>query len=256
LNNQAFAARTAVQVEMKRVFRDPEPATLSSVTVRKVQPGVPIDDMVAMVFIRDDLPKGSVQPATYLSTEESGGLRSNKRGERVLIDAGLLMPGAQMVPGAGLPLDAHKQPTGAGVKQMLSRLRAFSEVGHMANATDETRKKLIRTARRLAAKSAKASGADAAGVRAARAGAFLPIVNKTGNEFFLMKSKLTDGFAGVFKLVGRGNVEAVAWFTSKRPTYAPRFPFKEIVAKSAAASWRQSLDKAIAFVGGGSADGK
>ncbi len=250
LNNQAAQARLDVQKTMKEVFRSPEDVTLNSVKFRKVRPGLPIGAMQATVYIADDLPKGSVQPAKYLLTEEAGGTRSNKRGENVLVGAGILPRGVQMTPAPGTPLDAHLQPTGAGMVQMLSRLRAFHEMGFRANATDATRKKLIRAAKSFAGKAAREAGGTAADVRAARAEAFVPIVKNTGNEFFAGRSKLTEGFAGVFKLIGRGKIVPVAWFDTKRPTYTPRFPFKQIVADSARASFKQSWERARSYLAG------
>jgi len=248
LNNQAAQARLDVQAKIKEIFRNPEDVTVNSVKFRKVGPNLPINSMQATVYIADDLPKGSVQPAKYLLTEETGGVRGNKRGENVLVSAGILPRGVQMTPAPGTPLDAHEQPTGAGMVQMLSRLRAFHEIGFRANATDATRKKLIRAAKSAAGKAAREAGGSAADVRAARAGAFLPIVKNTGNEFFAGKSKLTDGFMGVFKLVGRGNIVPVAWFDTKRPTYKPRFPFKQIVSDSARASFKASWERARSYV--------
>ena len=254
LNNQAFAARAEVQKQIKQIFRSPEDTTVNSVRVQKVQPNCPLDMMVARVYISDDLPKGSVQPATYLLTEETGGTRSLKRSEKILLNAGILPAGVQTVPGpsspqSALPLDAHGQPTGAGVVQMLSRLKAFGEGGYRANASDATRKKIARAARSYAAKQAKGAGGDKDAIRLARKNAFVPVVNRTGNEFFLAKSKLTDGFSGVFKLVGRGQVQPVVWFATKRPTYEARFPFRKIVAASLRSTWNESVKKALNFVG-------
>ena len=251
LNNQAFAARSAVQDEMRRVFDNPKPITLNSVMVRKADASLELGEQKSEVYIRDDVPGASTQPATYLLAEEAGGARSDKRSERALQDAGLLSRGQQTTPGNALPRDAMGKPSGPGMVQLLSRVKAFGEQGFTANANARTTQLLIRRARARAAKLSKQAGGSKADIQAARAGAFVPVVKRSGNEFFMMKSKLQDGFAGVFKLVGRGKVEPVLWFDTKAPRYKPRFPFQAVVAKAARASFAASLEKALAFVGGG-----
>ncbi len=243
LNNVAFKARVAVQDEMRKVFRNPKLITLNSVLVLKADFNQPMDKQVARVFINDYL-AGGVSPAKYLRTEEMGGERAQKRFERGLSTRGLLSGGQEATPGPAAELDGQGQLSGGGITRLLSRVGALSEVGYSGNATRGSFERGIR------AQAAKAlgKGASREDRRQAAAGAYIPAVRITGTDFFVAKSKLSEGYMGVFRLVGRGDVRPVIWFDTRKPNYSPRFPFRLTVQKAVAAAgaseWKNAVRKA------------
>lgn len=212
LNDTAFEARKAVQAEMRSVFTDPKTFTLSSVRVKMADPKAKISAQSAEIYIRDDYPKTNTSPRSYLLAEELGGKRSNKRSENALQNAGFLMAGEQTSP-AGRPI------SGPQMVQILSGVKAFGEQGYDANATPKT-------TRRLRAKKAFLSRA-------------------TGTPFFVAKSKLGEGFMGVFKIVGSGKVKPLLWFDTKRPSYTPRFHFVQTVQDTAKRLFSRQVERAI-----------
>ena len=220
LNDTAFKARAHVQAEMKSIFRDPEPITLRSVLVTKADPAQSIDEMSATVYIVDHLGRG-IAPAKYLQTQEKGGERRQKRAERVLSARGYLGSSQFMTPGPNAPLDSHGQVAGSAMQQILSRVKAFGEMGFTANATAGTTKRL------------KKQG--------------VATHQRTGTNFFVAKSK-SGGFMGVFQLVSKGKIKPVFWFDRKPPTYTARFPFQAIVGKHVGATLMANLRKALESV--------
>ena len=246
LNNMAFEARDAVKVGMRVAFRNPKPITVNSVRVKKCDVNLPIDQQVVTVYIDDYVPGMSVSPAAYLMAQDEGGSRSNKSFERVLQSSGGLQGGQQATPAPGAPLDGFGQLRGGGLREVLSRLKAFSEMGFSANATDASFKRAMRA---KAAKAARARGVtDATGLRSARAGAYMPATKQTGTDYFMPKSRLTEGAMGVFQLESKGHMKAVLWFDTRRPNYVPRFPFREIVRAFAVGNMAKHIDRAMRFV--------
>ena len=211
LTDTAFIARKAVQTEMTDVFNAPTRYTLSSVQVKKADPGLPISGQTASVYIRDYNGRQN-SPRKYLLAEELGGTRHNKGSENVLLRAGMLPFGQQTTP-AGAPISGPQMVT------LLSRIKASGDQGFASNAT-------VRTTKRLRAKKAIAS-------------------KKTGTDYFLARSKLGEGFMGVFKLVSPGHVKALLWFDTKRPRYAPRFHFQLVVARTASQVMARQIGRAI-----------
>jgi len=211
LTDTAFIARVAVQDEMRAVFNAPIKYTLSSVTVKKANPGLPISQQEASVYIRDYNGRQN-SPRKYLLAEELGGTRHNKGSENVLLRAGMLQFGQQTTP-AGAPI------SGPQMVLMLSRVKASGEQGFLSNAT-------ARTTKRLRAKKAIAS-------------------KKTGTDYFIARSKLTETGMGIFKLVSPGHVKAVLWFDTKRPRYEPRFHFSQVVMDTANKWITRQIERAI-----------
>jgi hypothetical protein len=130
LTKIAPAVKAELQAEMGRVFDRPTRYTMGSVfsLVRKT---------VAEIWLKD---RGSGTPAgKYLLPQIIGGRRRQKRFERALEASGNLPRGWVVVPGAGTKLDAHGNISGAQIVQILSALRAFSNVGFSANRTARSR---------------------------------------------------------------------------------------------------------------------
>ncbi|MEJ0047267.1 MAG: hypothetical protein WDN04_14980 [Rhodospirillales bacterium] len=155
------------------------------------------------MFINDYL-AGGVSPAKYLRTEEMGGERAQKRFERGLSTRGLLSGGQEATPGPAAELDGQGQLSGGGITRLLSRVGALSEVGYSGNATRGSFERGIR------AQAAKAlgKGASREDRRQAAAGAYIPAVRITGTDFFVAKSKLSEGYMGVFSAGWSGGCAA------------------------------------------------
>jgi len=74
LNQTAFKIREELQNEARNKFKDPVPFTLNAFLYKKATP----DNLEAVVFIRDDAPKGNA-PADYLAPHIYGGLAYRTR---------------------------------------------------------------------------------------------------------------------------------------------------------------------------------
>ena len=221
LSTLAFAARKEVKQQMASIFRQPKPITLNSVMVRMADASKPISEQFAEVYIRDDIPGASTQPDKYLLTEEHGGERASKRSEHALQSKGFLLGNQQFTPGPGATLDSYGQLQGGAITQLLSRVGSFQETGFDANATSRTKKRLAK--KKLA-------------------------VKVSGTDYFVAKSKLSEGFMGVFKLAAKGKVTPVLWFTTKTQIYRTRFPFRDMVAKAVRENFKSAFEKAARYV--------
>lgn len=134
------ATRTAQKVRsneiavMRKRFDRPTPWTLRSLYLRAATKAEP----EAVVWFKDWAPKGA--PAgKYLIPEVYGGPRSTKGLERALAGRGWLRPGQYLVPASAAPLDPYGNVQRRLITQIMSGLRAFSEVGYSANATASRR---------------------------------------------------------------------------------------------------------------------
>jgi hypothetical protein len=74
LNQTAFKIREELQNEARNKFNDPVPFTLNAFLYKKATP----DNLQAVVFIRDDAPKGNA-PSDYLAPHIYGGLAYRTR---------------------------------------------------------------------------------------------------------------------------------------------------------------------------------
>lgn len=121
--------------EMKRVFDRPSPYTLNSLFVRYATKTSP----EAYVSFKDYGGKGNTA-GKYLQPQVYGGPRSLKRAEKALM--AFVFGGRKyfLTPGHAAELDAYGNvPRNVYVK-VLSALRAFSEVGYLANRRGSKRK--------------------------------------------------------------------------------------------------------------------
>jgi hypothetical protein len=93
---------------------------------------------VARVWFKDKAVK-STPANSYLQPQVFGGARNAKRMEKSLQHSGHLKPGQYLVPAQGAKLDAYGNMRRSQVVQILSALRAFSNVGFTSNATGQRR---------------------------------------------------------------------------------------------------------------------
>ncbi len=134
LNNLAKLVKQRELDEMQSVFDKPTPWTMKSLYIR---PSTKRDHQ-AVVWFKEFGGKG-IAAADYLPWEVYGGNRVQKRYESALTQRGLMNPDERAVPGQGAKIDQYGNITGGQVTQMLSQLRALSEMGYDANARQGTK---------------------------------------------------------------------------------------------------------------------
>lgn len=145
LTRTAVKAKEAEEREMRDVFRNPTPYTLSSVYVRPAT----ARRLEATVMLKDESTK-AVPAATYLRAQIDGGKRVQKRFERALQAIGVMPRGYRAVPGGGAKLDAYGNMSRGQIVQMLAYFKAFPEGGYKANMTEAGRSRLARGSKRQA----------------------------------------------------------------------------------------------------------
>lgn len=205
LNSLAFKGRAKVQETLPRVFDRPTPWTIRGVRFEQAT----LQRPVSSVLMSDDRSKGTA-PTQYLHAQARGGLRRQKRSERAMERIGILGRGEGWVPGDDMKLDRYGNVPGARMVQILSQLKAFSEVGALANVTTRSKAR-----------------------------------NPRRKQYFSPRpgSKLTRG---VYERYGRGRrqVRPVLVFI-KLPTYRRRFDLAGIVRKDVSrrleTTWARNL---------------
>jgi hypothetical protein len=143
LTKTAQRAAEAEVKEMRDVFRNPTPYTLSGVFVLPATS----NRLTAEVKLKDDATK-AVPAARYLAAQVSGGQRNLKRFERALQSVGAMPEGYRAVPGKGAQLDSFGNMSRGQIVQILAFFRAFPEMGYKANMTDKSRARLARGSKR------------------------------------------------------------------------------------------------------------
>jgi hypothetical protein len=143
LTKTAQKAVPALQREMRDVFSNPTPYTLSGL---RVEPATK-SRLSATVMLKDDATKAT-PAAKFLLPQIQGGVRGQKRYERALQAVGALPAGYRTVPGAGAKLDAYGNMSRGQIVQILAYFRAFPEAGYKANMTDQGRARLARGSKR------------------------------------------------------------------------------------------------------------
>lgn len=225
LTTVAVRARGLVMSQMPRIFNDPVNFTIRSVRFSQATP----DNLSASVFISDDATRG-LSPRKYLRAEIEGGPRRDKRSEISLKGRALLGGDQQWEPGSGAQLDRFGNVPGPMMVQILSRLGAFGEQGYRANATERTRKRLIKqgvavTARGFEYFVKRGAGGKPVGVYKITT----PAVKATPGE------RGSSRRAGIVPILVFG----------KRATYRPRFPLQQIVGDFAKRRFAEELIKAL-----------
>ena len=167
--------------------------------------------MEAIVFLKDDAGKGT--PATYfMGPNVFGGARQHKRMERALILKGMMKRSEYAVPTSAVKLDSFGNVPRGTVIKIMSAIRAFSEVGYMANRTGSRRS------------SKKAATADY----------FVSTTARPGRGIWQRKA-----FAS-----GVG-IRPVFVFTEGSPKYRVRVPFDKIASNIFIARFDAEFDRAF-----------
>lgn len=139
LSRTIVKAKGALEHEMRDVFSNPTPFTVSSLYVRPAT----ATNLSAEVKLKDFAAKAT--PASkFLTAQIKGGERGQKRFERALQSVGALPPGYRIVPGSAAKLDSYGNMSRGQIVQILAFFRSFPEAGYKANMTAEGRAKLAR----------------------------------------------------------------------------------------------------------------
>ena len=131
----------AVVAEMANTFDRPTPYTLGGTYVSKARP----NRIEGRVALKDEGFSGKGVPATkYLAPAVFGGDRGEKRFEKALRSAGVLLPGMFAVKGEGARTDAYGNMDRGQIVQILSFFQAFADVGSRKNMTEKGRARLAK----------------------------------------------------------------------------------------------------------------
>lgn len=195
------------------IFDRPTPFTVHSIRYHPASG----ETLQAEVYISDDAAKG-ISPRKYLRPEIEGGARNVKRSERALIAAGDMLSDQSLVPSRQFPLDRFGNVPGPTMVKILSRIKAFGEVGYAANANKRTTKRLQKLG--------------------------VTIHKQTGTDYFVAKGH-SGRPLGVWQVVSRGEVRPVLIFTDKQPTYRARFPFVDLVMDVFNRYWTVEVVRAL-----------
>ena len=189
LNDTADDARFAEIEKIRGVFDRPTLFIQRSPRYRKASR----EHLSAEVYIDDG---GSISPTKILDAEVGGGPRRPKRFELALRRSGIMRPDEFAIPAIGQQRDAFGNLPGPLIVRILSQLKAFAEVGYLANRTARSK---ARNAKRATVEYFVPSGA-----RAERGIGRLP--------------------RGIYERRGK-RIRAVMIFVSGSPRYGKRYDF-------------------------------
>lgn len=136
LNDTIEDARFAEIDKIRGVFDRPTPYIERSPLFRKATK----TDLTAEVYIRDEGTRGR-SPASVLGPEVHGGVRRAKAFEVALRRAGVMRADEYAIPAIGQQRDQYGGLPGPLIVAILSQMKAFSEVGFMANPTARSAKR-------------------------------------------------------------------------------------------------------------------
>ncbi len=196
-----------IQSEMKSVFRDPTPFTLNAFYAKPAKRG----DPTAFVGSREWAAKG--RPAfKYLAPEIFGGPR-NMKGFELLLSR---LSGGQFA----VPTSASATLSRGEITRILSRLNSLRDPAQnvTAKTTAALRRKKLLT---------QASG-------------------NVSEYFVAHEGGLKSGRpTGIYRLVGKGQVEKVIGFVQNAPAYTIRLPVEKIIKESVAQNFKGEFRKAL-----------
>lgn len=197
--------KQAVKEELPKVFDKPTAFTLNSVMLKPATK----EDLSAKVWFKDFAGKGT--PASkYLLPQIEGGPRKTKRFERALQAVGILPSGMYCVPSSSLKLDQYGNIPNALIIKILSELKAFGQVGYLANRT---------------ARSAKR-----------KRGHIL-------NFYFVRPGDNTSQPPGIYQRNGKWSEMVIAFV--KQPHYQKRLKFFEIAEQERKKNFQRELEASI-----------
>ncbi len=197
--------------EIQRRIDRPKPITLNSLKKSSATPR----KLVAEVWFKDPAWTLSKNKANqhWMTPQVYGGKRPLKRFEAALQYAGIMPKGYRAVPGRGVKLDRYGNIPGGTIVRILSALRAFRQVGFVAN----------RTARSSAR-------------------------NRRQPQFFATNGKGTGPnplAAGVWQTMPNGGVIPILIFV-KDVTYHKRLPFYETARASTGKNLNRIFNERVA----------
>lgn len=182
-----------IQKEMKQVFDNPTPYTLNSVYTR-LNP----TDMSVDIGLKEWGGKGG-SAGNYLKPQIYGGTRPMKRSETYLQ--------SYYVPGRGVRLNAYGNIPGSTITQILSALKAFPEVGYMANVTARSRGR-----------------------------------NKRIRNFFIAREDQKNLKPGVYERMANGSIKPVLIFIGS-PSYQVRLRLFDVIQDSVNKNIQRRFDE-------------
>jgi hypothetical protein len=191
LTELAKRVRTNEIAVMHTRLKQPTRWTINSLYTRRADwRKRPIE---AHVWFNDYGAKGT--PAEkYMPYSVYGGQRKHKRFEKALIARGLMQPSQFVVPGSGAQIDSYGNMSKGQIVRVMSGLKAFSETGYDANATNSARSR------------------------------------RKGNASKYFVATIS-GQAGVWERVMSGfgdGVKPIMLFTDASPYYRKRYPFFQV----------------------------
>jgi hypothetical protein len=208
LNQSLFETRKKLQDEAKSIFNNPVPFTINSFLYQKpVQRG---NDLEAMVFVRDDAPKGNA-PSRYLDPQIRGGKHYRTRFQKALGNTPDLDPR-----GSGGPVLAPNRIMVPTSSQYVRRNR----YGNMSTGQYTQILSALRNA----------SSADLPSIRRSRG------TRNVKNRYFYLNQEtveemnLQNRSPGIFLQRGRSLYRIMT--ETKLPTYTGKFKFFDIAAMS------------------------
>ena len=143
LTRTANDIREEEKKEMNRAFDRPVKYTINSLFVK----GAKKNNLEATVWVKDNAFSNGTPADRYLGPQIYGGVRVQKKMEKMLQRVGALPAGWQTVPGEGAEIDSHGNMSRGQIIKVLSWLQAFGEQGYKKNATQATKDKIRRGTR-------------------------------------------------------------------------------------------------------------
>lgn len=130
--------------EMRRVFDRPTAYALDSLFIKSATP----DKLLATVAIKHVAGNSAIPSEKFILPQVMGGVRREKRFEKALRFAGLMLPGqSAIVAKSSEMMDAHGNISGGKITQLLSYFNAFAEQGYRMNMSDKRRGQLAKRGR-------------------------------------------------------------------------------------------------------------
>nr|WP_245399675.1 hypothetical protein [Atopomonas sediminilitoris] len=210
LNYTAYDLRERLRNEMRAVFDRPTLYTLNSLRVEKATP----QSLSARILIPGEASDTKQAPTRWLAPQVYAGDRTDKRSEYHLRQRSILPPGKFMVPGKGVKLDRHGNLPKGTLTQILSGIRAYSDLGYEANASRSKRSQAKGNARRF-------------------------FVLREGGQAIGVAERVRWGKGS------RNDIRMVLAFV-KKPSYAQRLDFFDIAQAFVEQALPERLERAIA----------
>lgn len=192
-NATAFEIRETWKRAAPRVFDRPTAMTVNAAQYKKATK----QKLYAEIFLRDEAAKGNA-PAKYLQAQVEGGSRRPKGMERLLMSADLMPRDMFAVAGKGAPLDQYGNIKSGQVRQIISQMRADTEMGYLSNETAVSKERRLNRQRKR---------------------------KQRGGNYFLLKERrgrLRPGIYERFAFAFGSAVRSIFIFT-KNASYEPRY---------------------------------